>query len=163
MLGELKECERAGRGDEALRRVLGIEARLHRPAVDREFVLRQRDRLARRDAQLPFDKVDAGDLLGHRMLDLQPRVHFHEPDAVGAQALRRVGDELDRPCTDIIDRLRGAHRGGAELGARGFRSEEHTSELQSLMRITYAVFCLKTKQRCYLHYLRDLMQSVKYA
>src|SRR3546814_6321358 len=28
----------------------------------------------------------------------------------------------------------------------GFRSEEHTSELQSLMRISYAVFCLKTKQ-----------------
>src|SRR3546814_5963960 len=27
-----------------------------------------------------------------------------------------------------------------------FRSEEHTSELQSLMRITYAVFCLKTKK-----------------
>src|SRR3546814_1925516 len=26
-----------------------------------------------------------------------------------------------------------------------FRSEEHTSELQSLMRITYAVFCLQTK------------------
>src|SRR3546814_7545228 len=31
--------------------------------------------------------------------------------------------------------------------ARGFaRSEEHTSELQSLMRISYAVFCLKTKK-----------------
>src|SRR3546814_3479314 len=30
----------------------------------------------------------------------------------------------------------------AGLGAR-FRSEEHTSELQSLMRISYAVFCLK--------------------
>src|SRR3546814_8080261 len=28
----------------------------------------------------------------------------------------------------------------------GIRSEEHTSELQSLMRITYAVFCLKKKQ-----------------
>src|SRR3546814_4455907 len=27
----------------------------------------------------------------------------------------------------------------------GYRSEEHTSELQSLMRISYAVFCLKTK------------------
>src|SRR3546814_6598474 len=27
------------------------------------------------------------------------------------------------------------------------RSEEHTSELQSLMRITYAVFCLKKKKR----------------
>src|SRR3546814_3382677 len=35
---------------------------------------------------------------------------------------------------------------GAEI-ARGIRSEEHTSELQSLMRISYAVFCLKTKIR----------------
>src|SRR3546814_1267404 len=33
-------------------------------------------------------------------------------------------------------------RGGAEL-----RSEEHTSELQSLMRISYAVFCLKKKKQ----------------
>src|SRR3546814_9461485 len=30
-------------------------------------------------------------------------------------------------------------------GAFGIRSEEHTSELQSLMRISYAVFCLKKK------------------
>src|SRR3546814_5570312 len=30
-----------------------------------------------------------------------------------------------------------------------FRSEEHTSELQSLMRISYAVFCLKKKQQTY--------------
>src|SRR3546814_7209247 len=29
---------------------------------------------------------------------------------------------------------------------RGHRSEEHTSELQSLMRISYAVFCLKKKK-----------------
>src|SRR3546814_6540964 len=28
------------------------------------------------------------------------------------------------------------------------RSEEHTSELQSLMRISYAVFCLKKKKTC---------------
>src|SRR3546814_943353 len=32
----------------------------------------------------------------------------------------------------------------AEVGI-AFRSEEHTSELQSLMRISYAVFCLKNK------------------
>src|SRR3546814_10805091 len=31
-------------------------------------------------------------------------------------------------------------------GFFGIRSEEHTSELQSLMRISYAVFCLKKKQ-----------------
>src|SRR3546814_2415076 len=31
------------------------------------------------------------------------------------------------------------------------RSEEHTSELQSLMRISYAVFCLKKKKNSYTH------------
>src|SRR3546814_2795337 len=33
------------------------------------------------------------------------------------------------------------------LNATGRRSEEHTSELQSLMRISYAVFCLKKKNK----------------
>src|SRR3546814_2922787 len=33
------------------------------------------------------------------------------------------------------------------------RSEEHTSELQSLMRISYAVFCLKKKHRQQLHHI----------
>src|SRR3546814_6370536 len=42
--------------------------------------------------------------------------------------------------------------GGADVGAGDLpravgRSEEHTSELQSLMRISYAVFCLKKKKR----------------
>src|SRR3546814_8500422 len=51
--------------------------------------------------------------------------------------------------------LRGAcHRNAApsipgkpfsRTGRAGLRSEEHTSELQSLMRISYAVFCLKKK------------------
>src|SRR3546814_6398924 len=35
---------------------------------------------------------------------------------------------------------------GAPGADRGARSEEHTSELQSLMRISYAVFCLKKKK-----------------
>src|SRR3546814_5277698 len=33
-----------------------------------------------------------------------------------------------------------------EHGRWSYRSEEHTSELQSLMRISYAVFCLKKKK-----------------
>src|SRR3546814_7301711 len=37
------------------------------------------------------------------------------------------------------------HRSLMEGGIMGGRSEEHTSELQSLMRISYAVFCLKKK------------------
>src|SRR3546814_2813805 len=36
---------------------------------------------------------------------------------------------------------------GQQAGQAVFRSEEHTSELQSLMRISYAVFCLKKKIR----------------
>src|SRR3546814_7962895 len=42
------------------------------------------------------------------------------------------------------------HRGGPpQPHAR--RSEEHTSELQSLMRISYAVFCLKNKKTTHTH------------
>src|SRR3546814_8992737 len=37
--------------------------------------------------------------------------------------------------------------GGCGVDPPGSRSEEHTSELQSLMRISYAVFCLKTKKQ----------------
>src|SRR3546814_4981099 len=39
--------------------------------------------------------------------------------------------------------------GSARDAATVFRSEEHTSELQSLMRISYAVFCLKKKKSTY--------------
>src|SRR3546814_2062700 len=46
----------------------------------------------------------------------------------------------------------GANAGGRRLrtdprGRHAVRSEEHTSELQSLMRISYAVFCLKKKTK----------------
>src|SRR3546814_3855982 len=37
--------------------------------------------------------------------------------------------------------------------AKLYRSEEHTSELQSLMRISYAVFCLKKKKKTQHHYI----------
>src|SRR3546814_3310960 len=39
----------------------------------------------------------------------------------------------------------GVMRNGVDRAARVERSEEHTSELQSLMRTSYAVFCLKKK------------------
>src|SRR3546814_8331600 len=39
---------------------------------------------------------------------------------------------------------------GSSIGG-GRRSEEHTSELQSLMRISYAVFCLKKKKKTTTH------------
>src|SRR3546814_1325290 len=48
----------------------------------------------------------------------------------------------------VITDLDGSVVGAAHAGWRGLasRSEEHTSELQSLMRISYAVFCLKKKK-----------------
>src|SRR3546814_8071063 len=49
---------------------------------------------------------------------------------------------------------RPAHAGGGRAGAA--RSEEHTSELQSLMRISYAVFCLKKKKLVYVQHDRNI-------
>src|SRR3546814_7516665 len=44
-------------------------------------------------------------------------------------------------------RIRGGWEAGEGGEQRRARSEEHTSELQSLMRISYAVFCLKKKKK----------------
>src|SRR3546814_7301317 len=49
-----------------------------------------------------------------------------------------VADQVDRLSAPLADRERG-------LEPADGRSEEHTSELQSLMRISYAVFCLQKK------------------
>src|SRR3546814_3119101 len=43
----------------------------------------------------------------------------------------------------------------AALRAEGLRSEEHTSELQSLMRISYAVFCLNKKKHIHTTLMTD--------
>src|SRR3546814_5860465 len=68
--------------------------------------------------------------------------------AVG-DLLGRLADRLRQLRVEHAERLVGARRRqllDAERlhqGRRHLRSEEHTSELQSLMRISYAVFCLK--------------------
>jgi hypothetical protein len=51
-------------------------------ALQRDLVLGARQRSSGRDVQLPQHEVDAGDLLGDRMLDLQPRVHLQEEGLV---------------------------------------------------------------------------------
>src|SRR3546814_6983008 len=43
-----------------------------------------------------------------------------------------------------------------QLVPQGLRSEEHTSELQSLMRISYAVFCLKKKKKTYTQVVKNI-------
>src|SRR3546814_8053771 len=71
---------------------------------------------------------------------------------------RRVQEWVDRrfnraryDAQRVMERFAGSLQGGldpdAVVGGWVGRSEEHTSELQSLMRISYAVFCLTKKKR----------------
>src|SRR3546814_4969700 len=66
-----------------------------------------------------------------------------------SQTARARADRSDcfrrvRRCVGARDT--GLETQGADLQDHSIRSEEHTSELQSLMRISYAVFCLKKKK-----------------
>src|SRR3546814_9829901 len=62
---------------------------------------------------------------------------MHAP-RIGAQP-RRIAGQIEQP-------LFGADPHRVRIEQEQIRSEEHTSELQSLMRISYAVFCLKKKK-----------------
>src|SRR3546814_3991757 len=52
-----------------------------------------------------------------------------------------------RPIVSVHCCKVGRSMAGTSAASCIFRSEEHTSELQSLMRISYAVFCLKKKKQ----------------
>src|SRR3546814_8312696 len=65
-------------------------------------------------------------------------------DAVAGVANVMLRRDIDAVVTSA--RLGLATEGGAVTQQYNVRSEEHTSELQSLMRISYAVFCLKKKK-----------------
>src|SRR3546814_7809293 len=77
------------------------------------------------------------------------------PDRRAPQVALELGDQLEVALGLLVRRIRGEEvsRIGKAVGAdrpqvrqpQQARSEEHTSELQSLMRISYAVFCLKKK------------------
>src|SRR3546814_5600097 len=60
-------------------------------------------------------------------------------------ALNIQVDELQDVVLDDIEHVESLSLEQVSRSGRVLRSEEHTSELQSLMRISYAVFCLKTK------------------
>src|SRR3546814_2143566 len=84
------------------------------------------------------------DLVAPRSLGRQELVlHLLEMLANDMQAgvRQQVMDVGDPPGAGVLDRDHGIAR-----AAIVHRSEEHTSELQSLMRISYAVFCLKKKK-----------------
>src|SRR3546814_6899705 len=65
------------------------------------------------------------------------------PEAMSDSTPNAVLDGLDYPSRELIASIGGRPVG--VLSESAGRSEEHTSELQSLMRRSYAVFCLKKK------------------
>src|SRR3546814_4560013 len=110
--------------------------------------------------QVAAQRVDF--LVGQRLGDLghdveQVRIAF--AGGAGAVFLQAMDHVVRLLAADVrVGRARVAGAGGAMAGHAGrdsalgvaaaeqLRSEEHTSELQSLMRISYAVFCLNKKK-----------------
>src|SRR3546814_9792025 len=76
-----------------------------------------------------------------------PQISKARSGDVGAHS-RTLRDPVPRPCSAQDPNLFAVAQGGQLCSALEgkLRSEEHTSELQSLMRISYAVFCLKKKR-----------------
>src|SRR3546814_4947909 len=106
-------------------------------------MIRRPPRSTRTDTLFPYTTL-------FRSLDLFGRpgrlcVIVAELDGRTAIGGLHFADEADRS-HQIGPPGHASHEVVGEGGAPAERSEEHTSELQSLMRISYAVFCLKKKK-----------------
>src|SRR3546814_5553122 len=95
-------------------------------------MIRRPPRSTRTDTLFPYTTLFRSDQEGR-----QAEVGFEGAGQDFGRHNRVFGTGRDRPAQDGRSQ-RQRHRNG--------RSEEHTSELQSLMRISYAVFCLKKKK-----------------
>src|SRR3546814_1658833 len=97
-------------------------------------MLRRPPRSTRTDTLFPYTTLFRSFLLrepvGHRADARREIARF--PDTEAEARERELGNAIRQPVRHVAD--------------RPDRSEEHTSELQSLMRISYAVFCLKKQQ-----------------
>src|SRR3546814_9340841 len=106
-------------------------------------MIRQPPRSTRTDTLFPYTTLfRSGGLQGRK--EALPVLALRQPDGgnvrgAPAPAGRRRGLHVDRQRDGRGLRL-------ADGAAQGWRSEEHTSELQSLMRTSYAVFCLKKQK-----------------
>src|SRR3546814_10777187 len=91
---------------------------------------------------------------------IEPRcdlLHPHRSSLAIATEIE-IEDLADQRCFAVVDRelllvLVATTFEDDRLIAERWRSEEHTSELQSLMRISYAVFCLQKNNPCVIFYI----------
>src|SRR3546814_7527403 len=101
--------------------------------------------------KLELDKHDIESILS-RVRSLSKVIGKSKVHDLDGDGFQKLGDAICTEIGNIVDvRLPKKSSAYAELvawitgAARDNRSEEHTSELQSLMRISYAVFCLTKK------------------
>src|SRR3546814_5577925 len=99
-------------------------------------MIRRPPRSTRTDTLFPYTTLFRSPRSGAA---IEGRARRGRPEQ-GSTLLARIG-------RSALHRVRRADRGASSVHPRDRRrSEEHTSELQSLMRISYAVFCLKKKK-----------------
>src|SRR3546814_298967 len=96
------------------------------------------------------DRENGGDLIIPAQMATPDAINFMATHGRGLICLTLTRDRVDQLGLELMSRNNGTRHGTAfttSIEAREGvdRSEEHTSELQSLMRISYAVFCLKKK------------------
>src|SRR3546814_6392890 len=97
-------------------------------------MIRRPPRSTRTDTLFPYATLFRSDPARRGEGD---RLAIASENGVGAGGWRHRREDMGR-------RAQGGEHSAVIV--EGDRSEEHTSELQSLMRISYAVVCLKTKQ-----------------
>src|SRR3546814_7564504 len=118
----------------------------HHPAVHRRDLLARRFLLGEQRCHLSSEGDDIWVLLGVLRQKLAKRSLDLDDAALGV--VRRTGiEKVGR------NRLRDVGQLAGQVVT--LRSEEHTSELQSLMRISYAVFCLQKKKQQHMNYNTD--------
>src|SRR3546814_5662184 len=125
-------------------------SRAVRPPVPQNSAELFRAARIRLEPVAPEDRQPLGraDEIEPALRGLGMRRALHDRAAIDRGRVLRIGDRdtLDRVAGLFLEahlRLPGDAR--LRLALHQPRSEEHTSELQSLMRISYAVFCLKKK------------------
>src|SRR3546814_2672347 len=108
-------------------------------------MIRRPPRSTRTDTLFPY--TTSSDLSG-RFLFWRPSAGEQEVK-IRDRASCASAAACDIPAHDVssFDHPAGPRHGGQGRRRTRHRSEEHTSELQSLMRISYAVFCLKKKTK----------------
>src|SRR3546814_2815521 len=112
------------------------------------LMLRRPPRSTRTDTLFPYTTLFRSHAAGKQQS--QPRIDHlrlcrHDNIETGQRIMVAAGLEQDGGAGLMCRHM--VWLGRDHLVEQGQRSEEHTSELQSLMRISYAVFCLKKKTK----------------